>query len=849
MLLSSSKIDLDRQRVITDDGEVLALSEIQTAVLAFLAGQRGREQSVEDLWHKALRGKHGSAASMHGLVARLREKIEDDPGKPEHLVKGEEGGYRLVGWESTSRSPSSLPEPDGPLLGRELEQQSLYELLEYEDTVLVSVVGPPGSGASQLALRAAWRLQSEGVEVHRAGVGGRERFSAILARSMGIRSIGRPNAEVLQEIGQVLADRDDVMILLDAPRPHGALRASIIGWLAQRPKSIILVAGREPLGIPEEKLVKLGPLGLREAMALYRNRVARYRPGIEVSDDIAMETVKLVDCMPVSIEAVAAQTAFSTPDVLLDRIRAGMDLELGEGGISVGLDARLTEMIEELEQHDRNAMEQLVAFRGGFDLRAAEAVVVLPRSGRRSMLTVLGALEARSMVQPVEHDNGVPVRWSLYETVRNHLRRNALSHELEGVERRHAEYFGQLGIELGAGPWVESDARAALHRDRENLQVALQRGGSPAAGASVGLTAILGQGTPVGTLGESVEQLVQDLKPPSGDEEDDGKFNTWWAACRVALARVQLYLGQGPKARKALRAASPKLTASDVRLLVDVAWMFTELGSALGSESNLERITTTDPWVRSVVALLNGRVHFGKNELKASERSMVEALYGFGEIEAAVGVAHTQRHLAEVLVARGRARRAVAQLEEARRLFEEVGDVATVLQCRTRLAELMVGLGDEAGAADHLDHVMAVAKETSASSLLGFARGIRGAIHAMNQRTEEAERMFYLALASPSAQTAQIQSLLALSLLLDNNPDTAREEARDAMPHPVARAIVAQLERGSPPQDHEEALLVYEALEAWRAQAALERIDQDMQDRASVAVRMVLAAPPPAGAR
>jgi hypothetical protein len=56
-------------------------------------------------------------------------------------------------------------------------------------------------------------------------------------------------------------------------------------------------------------------------------------------------------------------------------------------------------------------------------------------------------------------------------------------------------------------------------------------------------------------------------------------------------------------------------------------------------------------------------------------------------------------------------------------------------------------------------------------------------------------------------------------------------------------ALVAVLERQPAPHTDDEAFLVWEALEQWRAAASMARIESQLAKRASVAVRMVLACP------
>ncbi|MEM6929029.1 MAG: tetratricopeptide repeat protein, partial [Myxococcota bacterium] len=319
---------------------------------------------------------------------------------------------------------------------------------------------------------------------------------------------------------------------------------------------------------------------------------------------------------------------------------------------------------------------------------------------------------------------------------------------------------------------------------------------------------------------------------------------TWQAAARLASARLDLHLGQPQKARSSLREAA-ELATHEVRLLAEVAWLHAELGSTFESEAALNKVSSADEWVRGVIALLRGRIQTSKTNIRKGERALIEALHAFGELDADIGRAHVQRHLAEIYVERGRGRRAISLVREALETFEDVLDMPSALRCRMRIAELLVGLGEREAALEDLDRILETARQFSANGLLALARGILGVVRTMDRDFEEGEKLFFLALAGSAPDQKRIQALLALALLLHGDRDTAHEESRGALPNSVAQAVVSVLERSGPPHENESAFLLYEAIESWRAGAALERFDSKLADRPSIAVRMVLQCPQP----
>jgi DNA-binding response OmpR family regulator len=87
--------DLARCEVRFEDGGRVELSEREAALLRYLAAHAGRVVSREEIlarvWHIEPRGVHTRTIDMH--VARLREKLRDDPGDPQVIRTVRNRGY------------------------------------------------------------------------------------------------------------------------------------------------------------------------------------------------------------------------------------------------------------------------------------------------------------------------------------------------------------------------------------------------------------------------------------------------------------------------------------------------------------------------------------------------------------------------------------------------------------------------------------------------------------------------------------------------------------------------------------------------------------------------------------
>ncbi len=92
------RIDLERHEVRFDDGGHAELSEREVELLRYLAANSGRavarEEILANVWRISPQGVTTRTIDMH--VARLREKVRDDPADPCVLVTVRGKGYMLA---------------------------------------------------------------------------------------------------------------------------------------------------------------------------------------------------------------------------------------------------------------------------------------------------------------------------------------------------------------------------------------------------------------------------------------------------------------------------------------------------------------------------------------------------------------------------------------------------------------------------------------------------------------------------------------------------------------------------------------------------------------------------------
>ncbi len=89
------RLDLNPDRYeVRKDGKIIDLTLREFELLKFLSGQKGQVFSRETLLEKVWGYEYfGDVRTVDVTIRRLREKIEDDPGKPVYILTKRGVGY------------------------------------------------------------------------------------------------------------------------------------------------------------------------------------------------------------------------------------------------------------------------------------------------------------------------------------------------------------------------------------------------------------------------------------------------------------------------------------------------------------------------------------------------------------------------------------------------------------------------------------------------------------------------------------------------------------------------------------------------------------------------------------
>lgn len=379
------------------------------------------------------------------------------------------------------------------LVGRSQELDLVCQRLLAAPGRLLTLLGAPGVGKTQLSLAAAAKVSTlfrDGAWfVPLASVDDAELVAAAIARSLSVSldSVKPPAQQLIEHLRrrEVLLVLDNVEQVIDCAPLLVALLQACAGLR-------ILVTSTAPLRLRAEQRCKVLPLPPAAAVELFIQRAQAVDPDFVVSPDTAGTITELclhLDCLPLAIELLAARVDLLTPaamlaqlqDQRLDLLTDGpRDLEAHHRTLRTAIQRSYTLLSAAEQAHFR----RLGVFVGGCDNAAAEYMAF--------DLQRLHVLTHNGLVQ--RSGAGAEQRFGQLTTLRDFaLEMLAVAGEEDAVRRQHAVYFSRLAQEASAhwhGPqqqqWLDR-----LETEHDNLRAAMRwlvdhdGGGAQQLGASL----------------------------------------------------------------------------------------------------------------------------------------------------------------------------------------------------------------------------------------------------------------------------------------------------------------------------------------------------------------------------
>jgi predicted ATPase/transcriptional regulator with XRE-family HTH domain len=386
------------------------------------------------------------------FATRLLELVATARGERLPVAITYQRATQIVVTEVHPERPRPLPAAPTDLIGREPEVRSLCNRLQGHRGRLLTLVGPPGIGKTQLALAVVARLQHGYKDgacfVALAAITEPELMAATIATTVG-SSDSSPKAPKLKLIESLR--RKAMLLVLDNLEQIPDAAPLVAELVAECPGLCILATSRERLHLRAEQRYQVPPLPLAAAVDLFALRAAAVDAAfvLTTANRPTLEAIcERLDRLPLAIELCAAQVDLLSPTQLLAHLQTRrLDL-LVEGAHDLPprqrtLRTAIQHSYALLSEAERTLFRSLSVFVGGFALPAVEAVSAWDQTtGTRSLFSTLHALIGKSLVRAETLPTGEQ-RFLLLETIRDFAREQVRrgGEEAPLRERHYATYL------------------------------------------------------------------------------------------------------------------------------------------------------------------------------------------------------------------------------------------------------------------------------------------------------------------------------------------------------------------------------------------------------------------------
>ena len=585
------------------------------------------------------------------------------------------GGAARQPTAAAGEAEPAIPAALTPLIGREEELASVGGQLAIAR--LVTILGPGGAGKTRLAIESA-RAARRALIVELAPAGPDEVWQAILG------AVGREVRAVEGTTG-VLSPRDrivsslsgrEVLLVLDnCEHVIETAAESVVDLLGALPRLRVLATSREPLGVPGEAFVPLGPLSPDAAERLFAERVQAARGSAPHAEelDAATRIRRRLDGLPLALELAAAKARTMT----LTEIAEGLDdrFALLTGGLRTVLPRHQTlrALVDWswslLNEAERSLLAAVSIYPAGIGVADAAEVSAAHGASRADF----DVLVDKSLLQRAAG------RYRALETIREYgIERLVESGLLEQRRLEQARWLGEAATAHDAllrGPRIH-DALAWFDAEDDNVVSALRFAVEGGHGSEV-VTLAAGNAWywVIRDRNEDAETWLRAASPFAKDGSTDQDL-----IVRAVSVTINAFGGgETDDLHDALRsfdrveldAIRRAAVGSDNELLQVFPAVVTAFVDAIdrgvwpmGVEVPEDAALDLPDWSRAVLGVMRAAMAQNRGDVAALGRASAEALERFEAVGDLWGLALSKQMYAEWLTLDG-------QLEEALRVSDE----------------------------------------------------------------------------------------------------------------------------------------------------------------------------------
>jgi tetratricopeptide (TPR) repeat protein/DNA-binding SARP family transcriptional activator len=355
--------------------------------------------------------------------------------------------------------------PGHQLLGRAEDIERLDRLVQVHR--LVTVTGLPGVGKSSVVQ--AWSARSADVPVFLLGIGESSTPESLAGRLL--RALHHGDSRVgVDDVVAKLAGEAFILAIDGLDQAAGSMERFarfVSALLAGCSDSRIVIASRQPTGLPDEVVMTIGGLRVEPldhesrapSAVLFADIARAARPTADLSNAAAIHRVlQLTGGHPLAVRLAASWLRFLSLEEIAVQLQ-GLGVN---AALDTGLEAVVEETVRRLDHRDRDVAEQLAVFASDFDVVSAAAV-----SG-----STVGDVERLVRMGLLLNDMGSGFRLRLHPLVRARLAaalrrraqwRDTVRRFIDDVDRRLGDRSRPEGMPVFSATQVDPFIEDVLH--------------------------------------------------------------------------------------------------------------------------------------------------------------------------------------------------------------------------------------------------------------------------------------------------------------------------------------------------------------------------------------------------